>query len=412
MIYDLFLTLYAIGMAPKIFWQVWRRKKKVPALKDRFGILPPTIAKGEGRRIWIHAVSLGEVKAALPLVKELRAQEPHASILLTTSTTTGYEEACRTMGEADLIRYLPLDFSWTMRRWVQSFRPHQLIFVEGDIWPNLLREARRAGAQIALVSGKISEKSANRFRYFPRLSRHLFGSLDLLCVQNEEHRNRFASFVSRPIHIAGNLKLDLQPVSVDAESVRQRFSLSPSQKAVTISCTHAPEEKELLYALRPLWSHIPDLVLFLAPRHPERFEEIAALLRHFKIPFCRWSESRSQEPVVLVDAMGQLPLCYSVSNLAIVAGSFSSHSGGHNVIEPCLYGCPVLFGPHTQAQKEFVRIVQTAGVGKEVAEDQIAAAVHEWLESPASLRINALRLIEKNRGSARRTVEMLQKLHS
>ena len=178
-----------------------------------------------------------------------------------------------------MVRYLPLDFSWIMRRWVKSFCPDLIVFVEGDIWPNLLKEARRHRALTALVSGKISEKSTKRFRFFRKVAHKIFGSLDLLSVQNEEHRDRFASFIDRPILISGNLKLDIQPHPIDADAIRLRFGLALTQKVLTISSTHAPEEKELLSALRPLWERVPDLVCFLAPRHPERFQEIAALLR-------------------------------------------------------------------------------------------------------------------------------------
>ncbi|MBF8263245.1 MAG: gseA [Parachlamydiales bacterium] len=408
MIYNIFLTLFAIGMAPKILWQIYCKGKKCPRLKDRFGAKPPLMPAGEGRRIWIHAVSLGEVKAAQALIHQLKKSEPLAALLLTSSTTTGLEEACRSLSNTCMIRYLPMDFTWTMRRWVQSFRPHQVIFVEGDVWPNLVREARRFGAKTALVSGKISEKSARRFGIFKGLARQLFGSLDLLCVQNEEHRDRFAALVDRPIEISGNLKLDTHLSIVDSEAIRRRFNLENGQKAITISCTHAPEEKELLEALRPVWERIPDLVCFLAPRHPERFNEVAVLLRQIKHPFCRWSETRSQESIVLVDAMGQLPHCYSVSSLVVVAGSFSSGIGGHNVVEPCLYGCPVLFGPSMHAQKDFARIVVQAGAGQEAVLETLAPLVLEWLESTISLRANALRLIEQNRGSAARTVQMLQ----
>ena len=421
MIYNFLLVLYALGMAPKILWHVWRRGKKVPCLKDRFGLHAPRV-RGDGKRIWIHAVSLGEIKAAQALIHQLHQSDASLKLLVTTATATGHEEACRSFAHAAMIRYLPLDFSWIMRRWVRSFSPDLIVFVEGDIWPNLLKEAHRSHTMTALVSGKISEKSAKRFRLFRKVADRIFGSLDLLCVQNEEHRDRFSSFVQRPIHISGNLKLDIPPTPIDPEAIRRRFGLAPEQMVLTISCTHAPEEKELLSALIPLWEKIPDLVFFLAPRHPERFQEIASLLRQMKIPFSRWSETLSseaplgsrrwggEERLILVDAMGQLPHCYCVSRLAIVAGSFSSHNGGHNVVEPCLYGCPVLFGPSMHAQKELAKIASLSGVGKEVSEEMLAPTVLDWLESPAPMRANTLRFIEQNRGSAARTVEMLKKL--
>jgi len=409
MIYNVLLCIFALCMCPKIVWQMWKKGKKMPSIGDRFGLKPP-ISSDSGTKVWIHAVSLGEMKAVKPLTDCMIKNGFQLQLLITTSTATGYEEACRLFSTHAQVRYLPLDFSWTMRRWARSFRPNLLIFMEGDIWLNLLREVQKLHAKTALVSGKVSEKSAKRFRMFRFFSRQLFDSLDLLCVQSDEYRGRFEQFVKRPIQVSGNLKLDIDPLPVDVSEVRRRFSLSENQKAITLSCTHAPEERELIEALSPLWKHFSDLVIFLAPRHPERFGDVALLLHQMKIPFCRWNENRIQEPIVLVDTMGQLPMCYSVSSASIVAGSFSSRRGGHNILEPCLYGCPVLFGPYIYAQKELSRIALQYGVGCEVSEEMLVETLLEWFEILPLLRSNALRLIEKNRGSADRTWQMVQKI--
>lgn len=408
MIYNALLFLFVLGMAPRILWQVLHSNKRVPSLKDRFGF-PSPIQAGEGWRIWIHAVSLGEMKAAEPLIERLHQSDPKAIMLVTTSTATGHDEALRHLSQIATIRYLPLDFSWTMHRWVEDFRPDLIVFVEGDLWPNLMSAARKFGAKIALVSGKISEKSAKRFRLFPKLSKHLF-DLDLVAVQNEEFQSRLATLTDRAIMISGNLKLDVQPAKIDSETILHRFSLRTNQPAITISCTHSPEEKELLETLKPLWKAIPDLVVFLAPRHPERFAEVGSILQQMKIPFCRWTQTRSNELVILVDAMGELPQCYCLSYLTIVAGSFSSQKGGHNVIEPCLYGCPVLFGPYMHAQKELAHIALQENVGRQVSQETLATAVLKWIQSPALVRSNTHRFIEKHRGSADRTYQMILSL--
>lgn len=408
MIYNILLSFFILAIAPKIFWQVWRKGKNVPKFKDRFGFSPP-VFNGSKKRIWFHAVSLGEIKATKPLVDQITAINPDVQILITTSTRTGFDQAKQLFSSKAEIRYLPLDFSWIMERWIFSFRPHLLIFVEGDLWPNLLNVAHRFTTKTILVSGKISQKSTDRFRFFRFVSQDIFGKLDLICAQNEEYKKRFESLISEPIYISGNLKLDIQPMVVDPTLVRNRFSLSENQKIITISCTHSPEEKELLLILRPLWDRFPDLIIFLAPRHPERFDQVAKEISYLKLPFCRWNQQRIQERLVLVDALGQLPFCYSVSNIAIMAGSFSSRIGGHNVLEPCFYGCPVLFGPHMHAQKEFMNIVLQAGVGRQVSEDFIVHAVLEWFDLHASLRIKTFGLIEKNRGCSQQTIQLIEK---
>jgi 3-deoxy-D-manno-octulosonic-acid transferase len=393
--YDLLLVLFALVSLPKFFR---RRGKDQPTLKDRFGYAPPEGSRTV--RIWIHAVSLGEVKAALPLIRLLPKE---AEILLTTSTATGFQEALR---HKLRVRFFPLDFSWIMRRWLRSFRPTLLLFIEGDLWPNLLREARLYKVKTALVSGKVSEKSAKRFRFFSRIANALFGKLDLLAVQNEEYRERFASFVERPIEVSGNLKLDFSPQPTDPEATRRRFSLAPDQLVITLASTHAPEEKELLEELQGLWQEWPNLVLFLAPRHPERIEEVAALLRARERRFCRWSEGKSA-PIVLVDRMGELAHLYAISALSIVAGSFSSRIGGHNVLEPCLYGCPVLFGPHMEAQKEFAKRVLEGEAGAQVTVRELESKVREFLTSP-HLSKQAYQVAEEGKGAAVRAMQLFK----
>ncbi len=400
MIYDLFLVLFVLGMAPKIIWQK-ARGKRFCTLGDRFGRNPPV--GPWAKKIWIHAVSVGEIRAAEPLIRQLRQSDPGVSILVTTTTMTGFEEAGRSL-QADLLRFLPLDFSWVMRRWIRSFAPSLLIFIEGDVWPNLVRQAKCAGVKTALASGKISEKSARRLRRFPFLAKRLYRPLDALCVQNEEYRSRFAALVERPIAITGNLKLDVEIKPLDPSGVRDRFNL-PTDLVVTLSCTHAPEEKELLYEMLTLWKRLPKVVLFLAPRHPERFEAAAAILDELGISFCRWKEKREGERVILVDAMGQLPYCYVLSRIAVVAGSFSSKIGGHNVLEPLFYGCPVLFGPHMEKQKEFARIAIESKSGWQVRQDELSQALFEKisLERPLVADIS-------KRGAAKSTLEVIKQI--
>lgn len=408
MIYDLLLALFIAGFLPKLLWQKVHGKRFC-TLRERFGSAPP-FGKSGKRKIWMHAVSVGEVKAAQPLLRQLRQADPTACILVTTCTMAGLEEARRMLSEADLFRILPLDFSWIMRSWIRSFGPDLLLFIEGDIWPNLVHLAKKAGVKTALVSGKISERSAKRLRTFSFLAKRLYGELDLLAVQHQGYKERFESFLKRPIEISGNLKLDLPVVAMDAGAARAHFSLAPSQLAVTLSCTHAPEEKELLDALKPLWEERPDLILFLAPRHPERFREVMQILKKAKIPFCQWGDVRCGEKVVLINAMGQLPICYAASSLAIVAGSFSSQIGGHNVFEPILYGCPVLFGPHMQSQRELCRLALECGAGWQVSVSEIAAAISSMLQNADLHREQAKRAAALRRGSAKLTHDLLEKI--
>lgn len=372
MLVDFFLFFYLLALLPKLFLQ-----KRLYLFDRLFGSVPSL--RGDST-IWIHAVSVGEIKAAQPLYKALRKRHPNASFLITTTTLTGQLEAKRLFPTADACRFLPLDFSWNVRRWAKKLRPKFFFLIESDIWPNLLLELQKVGAKTILVSGKMSDRSFQRFLFLSRLSKRLFDRFTLICVQNKEHYARFFSLISDPskLHITGNLKFDLEPAEIDLSFWRQKLNLPP--EVIVLSCTHAPEEELILEEL-PLDRYF----LILVPRHPERFETVAALLTRKKIPFFRWSkpeERRGGERVLLVDAMGQLPIIYSLSRLAIVAGSYTDKVGGHNVLEPALYGIPVFFGPYMSQQSELASYILKVNAGKQVPLAELRSSVGHFFDSP------------------------------
>lgn len=387
------LCLYLLLLSPKLVYDRLRKGKKHPGFSARFGFSLPKLTE---KTIWIHAVSVGEVKAAQPLFRALKKEFPLHSFLITTTTATGQAEAKRSLSSADAFSYAPVDFKWVVRLWMKKVRPEMYILLESDFWPNLLSELKKSGCKNILVSGKLSERSYRRFKWVSSFGKKLFSLFDLLCVQNEEHLNRFRFFAPKKLCQTGNLKLDIEPQCVDLDFWKQKLPLG---SAITVSCTHAPEEEWLI-------DQIPGTI-FLAPRHPERFEEVAQLLAKKQIPFIRWSqldERRGGERVILVDAMGQLPICYSLSRLAIVGGSFVPGIGGHNVLEPCLYGIPVLFGPYMHTQTEFSRRVQEARAGIQISVERVKETVEEILRNrEKEMRSRAVHLIESSRGSASRT---------
>jgi 3-deoxy-D-manno-octulosonic-acid transferase len=348
-------------------------------LKRRpWGGVPPSIH----RPIWIHAVSVGEVKAARPLVERLQGP-----LLVTTTTETGLAEAKRLL-KADAYARLPLDTSWNMRRWMKAIDPKALLLIESDLWPNLLRST---SAPIALLSGKMSERSFARFSLFPHLTRRLFSSIDLFCLQSEEMKNRFAPFVPfDKIHVTGNLKLDQEPEKGPLPSW-----LSSIGPAFTLSCTHEGEEKLLLEELLP---RFPRHTFFVAPRHPHRFDAVAKLY-----PFTRFSEQKASR-LILVDAIGQLSLCYRLSDAAILGGSFFPGVGGHNLFEPLLYGTPVFYGHHIQSQIDLAH--RLGSLGQSVEEIGVLLEQADFVD----LRKKALLASEKERGSIEKTLFHLLKI--
>ncbi len=360
MIYDLVLFLYLLFLVPVVFFGRLRGKRH-PALLQRLGFfLPENLQKGG---IWIHAVSVGEVKAAVPFFRQLKQAYPEKFICITTTTATGFAEAKRSLKEADTFLYSPIDFSFVVRRFVKRLQPSLFILVEGDFWPNLLKELK---CKIFLVSGRVSQKTASRWQMFPSFANKLFSKFDLLCVQSDEYAKRFLPFAGDKVRVTGNLKFDIEPEKIKDVSLPKDF--------ITICSTHAPEEEKILDHLEGRWK------VFLAPRHPERFDEVARLLKKKGISFARFSESGwnlTSEKVLLMDVMGQLGTCYTHSKLAIVGGSFVPGIGGHNVLEPCLYGCPSLFGPYTFSQEELVQKVLESKVGKRSSFESILEDVTE-----------------------------------
>jgi 3-deoxy-D-manno-octulosonic-acid transferase len=394
---NILILLYLLIIAPKIFWDRISKGKKHPGFSQRIGL---NIPAPTGPVIWIHAVSVGEVKAAQPLFRALRKQEPNAYFLITTTSATGQAEAKRSLPEANAFAYLPLDLTFIVRRWVKKLNPKLFILIESDFWYNLLTALRQNNTRIILASGKMSSRSAARFLRFRTFSQKLFSLFDHLCLQNTDHYQRFAPLVPDPtrLHITGNLKLDLKPQPITP-------LLLPPKPTLTLSCTHAPEEELLLDALEN-----SPYFLILAPRHPERFEEVAQLLKRRNLAFTRWSRPAPHAQILLVDAMGQLPTCYAHSRLAILGGSYVSHIGGHNVLEPCLYHTPVFFGPHTYGQTEFVARALSSGAGKSVPLTELRQAVDTFFTHPTqeqTMKAAAIKLIEGSRGATVRTMQKI-----
>jgi 3-deoxy-D-manno-octulosonic-acid transferase len=395
-LYDLLLLVCTLLVSIKKPHHFRRLFVKIPNPKNR-------------EVIWIHAVSVGETKSVQSLFASLRAAYPASFFLITSTTATGLAEAKRSLPKADAFSYLPVDLRWIVGRWVKKLRPKLFILVESDFWPHLLAKLKKSRAKTLLVSGKLSERSARRFCRFRFFSKRLFSLLDLLLLQNEEHARRFLTLADPArIQIGGNLKLDHRSLQIDTAAWRE--IIGPADPALTLSCTHAPEEEEILSRL-PL----DRFYLFLAPRHPERFEEVARLLEKKNIPFIRWSrlqEKRGGEKVVLVDAMGQLPICYALSRLSIVAGSFTPHVGGHNILEPCMYGLPVLFGPHMHSQKDLTARVLAAKAGMQVTYDTLLPAVETFFNTPseeARMSAAARILAASGRGASEATFRIIQR---
>ncbi|QYF48901.1 3-deoxy-D-manno-octulosonic acid transferase [Candidatus Rhabdochlamydia oedothoracis] len=375
----------------------------------RLGLKFPNLQLSSAPVIWIHAVSAGETKAAIPLVAQLQQTFPSAQIVISNTTRTGHMEAKKSLPQAKAHFFLPLDFSLIMCRLVKQISPSALFLVESDFWFHLVYYVKKIGGKVVLVNGKISERSYKRFQFSPYFTQKLFSLFDLFLVQNNTYFERFSHLISsHKIHITGNLKWDVKPdllSSSQKQNLKERFKLA--NNTIMIASTHDPEEKWLLEKLDLLWQLFPNLKVLIAPRHPERFQNVSSLLQKKNYSYALSSNSSQitgEEQVILIDQMGQLTKLYQIVDLAIVGGSFVSHVGGHNIFEPVSVGTPVLFGPHMHTQKDLQQQILAAHIGLEITLDSLVETISKLLSFPLSISQSSPSM----QGATKKTIDLLQ----
>lgn len=411
--YDLFLFLIFLAALPKLLFQMVFHKKYRNSLKQRFGVGFPQIEKGDRKLIWVHAVSMGETKAIATLAKQLKKELEDPLLIFSTITETGFAEGKKSLPEADYHLFLPFDLSWIIKPIIKQVKPDQVILCETDFWYNFLRISKKMGARISVVNGKISERSMNRLLKFRIFANKVFTQIDRFCVQSSHYRNRFLKLgiPSEKIVVTGNLKFDSHFPKLTQEELlnwKEELGIKPDNHVLVVGSTHDPEEKIILEACLDVWKVAPHLKVLIVPRHPERFEEVAQLLKKRGLNFSRYSERvRHETPVVLVDAMGVLRQCYQLATVAIVAGSYTPKVGGHNIVEPCWYGVPVLFGPYLHSQPELLEIVKEYHAGWQVEKELLTQSIKKLLLDPKQreeLGSGGTRLVSMLKGATQKTL--------
>ncbi|GAB4227164.1 MAG: 3-deoxy-D-manno-octulosonic acid transferase [Chlamydiales bacterium] len=417
--YDFLIAVLGLLALPKIAYQYVFKGRYRGYFAQRFGFSLPTLKKTNKKLIWIHAVSLGETKAMLPLAKELYESVEDCEIVISSGTETGHHEALKGAPFARQI-FLPPDFSWNMRYLMKNANPELVILVETDFWYQFLRLAKLQGAKIALVNGKISMTSARRHQIFPFFMRTIFSFIDLFAVQNIDYKNRFSDLgvPLEKLNITGNLKFDapLQLMDVNEKhSFLNRLGIPQDDPVIVAGSTHESEEDIVLEAMKSVWELHPKATLLLVPRHPERFRSVEMLLQKRNILFSRFTDSnpKPNSQVILVDAMGVLKQCYQISALSIVAGSFIPQVGGHNILEPSSYGVPVIFGPFMQAQPELLELALNHEVGVQTNEKELGKVLINLLHDSTMrkhLGDNGRALVLANQGATKKTRDLLKTL--
>ena len=379
--------------------------------RERLGFFPP-LPSG---CLWVHAVSLGETRAALPLIRALLERYPDLPLLVTTTTLTGSRQVREALGERVLHVYAPYDLPGAVRRFLRQTRPRLAVIMETELWPNLLRQCAVAGIPTMIANARLSERSARRYARIRRLTASMLRDVTLIAAQAEADADRFRALGAPRVEVTGNLKYDLSlPDDLPERGWQLRRELLGEERRVWIAAsTHAGEDEPILAALallRPRW---PELLLLLVPRHPERFDGVAALCRQQGCKLVRRSEQRACAPdtaVFLGDTMGELLLFYAAADLAFVGGSLVP-TGGHNVLEPALLGLPVLFGPHmfnfTEAGE---RLLEVEAAWQVADGAEVAVAVNRWLADPEQRRNAGQRgraVVERHRGALAALMERI-----
>jgi 3-deoxy-D-manno-octulosonic-acid transferase len=407
---------------PIVFLRLLWRSRGNPAYRrgwgQRLGHCPCTHAPGV---IWIHAVSVGEVQAAEPLVRRLRQRFPARQILLTTTTPTGANHADKLFGTGLPHCYFPLDLPWAVQRFLQRVQPCLLLMMETEIWPNLLQACSRQGIPSLLANARLSAKSANRYANFPRLTRQVFGMIGHIAAQSAADAERFVTLgVARDrISVTGSLKFDMHlPASLleQAEVARRDFG---AQRPVWVAAsTREGEEPLILQAHRQLLEQLPGALLVLVPRHPERFAAVEALCRQQGFSLQRRSRNPRCDAAIQVylgDSMGELPLLLAAADVAFVGGSLVK-LGGHNVLEAAVLGKPVAFGPHMFNFSAISQLLLAEGAAVQVDSAQdLGQLMLRWLLDASERQRVGERgsaLVASNRGAADRLLAIATRLLS
>jgi 3-deoxy-D-manno-octulosonic-acid transferase len=364
------------------------------------------------RPIWVHAVSVGEVMAAHPLIRELKKKYPHRKLILSTVTVTGNYTARRRVPEADAVFYFPFDFPCIVRRVIQGINPQIVLVAETELWPNFFRELKRVGIPSAVINGRISPGSHKNYRKFKLFFSQVFDNVTLFCMQSEADADRIRDIGADPekVMVTGNLKFDQKlPVSMSAP-----VSIASGKKVITAGSTHRGEEAALLDVFKLLRQKYPELLLIIAPRHPERFDEVEGLINKAGYDCQRRTMfSGPLKDVLLLDTIGELRSFYSLCDIAFIGGSLVK-VGGHNLLEPAAMKKPVIFSRYMFNFKEISEALLSAGGGVMVKDKaELYAQIDVLLsdkELARSMGERAFSVIEKNSGAARKTIDAVGRL--
>ncbi|MGE0592633.1 MAG: 3-deoxy-D-manno-octulosonic acid transferase [Vicinamibacterales bacterium] len=417
LLYSVLTFLVLVAAAPWFLYQALRHRKYVGTLRQRLGRLPVAFNLDGDHSIWIHAVSVGEVLSVRPLIADLRLRYPRLRVFLSTTTRSGQQLARRHRTEVDGVFYFPFDWTFAVRRTLDVVKPKLFVMVETEIWPNLLRECRRRDIRTVMVNGRISNRSFPRYRLVRPLFRRVLADVDHFCAQGDDTARKLVALGADParVSVTGSLKFDAaadsRGRSRGGERVLRFFRLSPHRPVLVAGSTMRGEETAVLRAFNRIRTTTSHALLVVAARHPERFDEVERLCRAEGLSTMRRTDlpidAEPRVDCIVLDTIGELAPLYQIATVVFVGGSIAPF-GGHNILEPALFGKPIVYGPHMENFAEISEIFRANAAAVQVAsEDELENTIVELMDDPvrrARLGAAAGALIESNRGAKDKTL--------
>jgi 3-deoxy-D-manno-octulosonic-acid transferase len=423
--YSLLTLVVFIVVSPYFVYQAIRYKKYVGSLRERLGYLPISFNVDGEESLWIHAVSVGEALTARALAADLKARYPRLRLFLSTTTIAGQQVARRSLQHVDAVFYFPFDWAFIVRRTLSLVKPRVFIMMETEIWPNLLRVCRKRGVRTVVINGRISSRSYPRYRLIRPFFRRVLADVDRFCMQSEESARRLIDLGADPsrVSVTGSLKFDSLELPTPASHGKPRdrvlrfFRISPRRTVIVAGSTFRGEETAVLRAFARVKSTMPGALAVLAPRQPERFGEVERLARDAGFVTARRSElpidAEPRADVVVLDSIGELAQIYQLATAVFVGGSLADH-GGHNILEPAIFGKPIVFGPNMQNFKEIADTFLANDAAVQVQTDrELEEALLLLVTDPvrrARLGAAARALVEANRGAKDKTLAVIADL--
>ncbi len=415
--YSLLLYLLLPLLFVRLIWRGFRNPAYWYRWHERFGFIPNSETS---QIIWIHAVSVGEVRAAAPLVNNLLERHPGGSIMITTTTPTGSEQVGLLFGDKVAHSYVPYDLPSAVNRFLDRVRPKIAVIMETELWPNIFHTCHQRNIPIIIANVRLSESSLRGYKKIARLVKSTLQQVSKMAVQSQADAERLLALGAPEwiIRVTGSMKFDMTlPASVLESGEALRREWGAARPVWVAASTHEGEDERLLTAFREIKTRFANLLLVLVPRHPERFAPVARLCRKagFRVALRSKVRGPLEETVdILVgDTMGELLMFFAASDLAFIGGSLVP-TGGHNLLEAAAVGKPMIFGPHMFNFKEISALALERGAGIQVQnESQLASAVTNYLSEP-NLRYEAgqagKNMVEDNRGALEQTLVLINEL--